>query len=335
MNYHCYLCHDRTFSDNKHVVLHLKKEHKIKENIHQIKCTVRNSKCDKHFQTFKGLSGHVLTCLNDKKKYLKDSLEEIENDRTQNSKNRRPSSFIFNINDEEVLSNENENTFVCADDECFGATPEVKDDSFVLNSSDQSSPSIIETPGEATTNFFAGLLQLNLNETAMNSVIELTDRLLNKAHQFCSTSMKMRTENCLEVLDCSMSLFVDGLHRFNSAYKRKQFVKNHESYIEPQQFGIGTHFELKRDKTSGILEQVHKQSTLSYVSPLEIVKKTFKMPHVRDSYFNFQSQKHTCIPNVYRNFCCGTLSKISIYSKIIQTVFSCKFSSMDLKYAAH
>lgn len=143
----------------------------------------------------------------------------------------------------------------------------------------------------------------------MNSIIELTGRLLNKTHQFCNSSMKTHEENPFEALDCSMNLFSAGLYRFSTAFKRKNFVKNHESYIEPQQFGIGTHFELKRDKLSGILEQVHKQSTLSYVSPLEIITRIFKMPHVREEYFTYQSQKHTCVPDVYRDFCCGSTFK--------------------------
>lgn len=310
MSFHCYLCSDHTFDNNKKVVFHLKKEHKIKENIHQIKCTVINSKCGKYFQTFRGLAKHVSICMNDQQKYLQDSLGQIENNCTENSKQCQSGSFIFDTNDDyTALSNENNTTFVCEDDECNGANYQIKNDSFVLNSSNQSSRPVIETPGEATTNFFAGLLQLNLNETTMNSIVELTSRLLNKTHQFCSSSMKSHEKNPLEVLDCSMCLFSDGLHRFNATFKRKHFVKSHESYIEAQQFGIGTHFELKRDKTSGLLEQLHKQSTLSYVSPLEIITKIFKMPHVRDEYFIYQSQKHTCIPNVYRDFCCGSTFK--------------------------
>lgn len=309
MHFYCYLCGDRTFDDNKQVVHHLKKEHKIKEKVHRIKCTVKNSKCENHFQTFRGLSNHVLSCLNTQKNNLQHSLNKNENGRAQMSEYRRSASFVFETNDQRSntgVSNENNNTYVCENDDNDGANFEMKDDSFVLNSSTQSTPTASETPGEATTNFFAGLLQLNLNETTMTSIVQLAGRLLSKTYQFCSSSMKTHKDNPFEMLDCSMSLFIDGLNRFNTAYKRKQFVKNHQSYIEPQQFGIGTHFELKRDKTSGTLEQVHKQSTLSYVSPLEIIKKMFKMSHFRDEYFAYQSQKHTCVPNVYQDFCCGS-----------------------------
>lgn len=309
MSFNCFLCCDRFFDDNKLAVLHLKKYHKIKEKIHQIKCTVTNSKCGKHFQTFYGLTRHVSICLKNTNESVQVSTEQIGSDRTQNSKNYRPNSFIFNTSDRQTDNNEHNHTFVCDDDEYNGINSRAKHESFVLNSSNQSPQVEIETPGEATTNFFAGLLQLNLNEITINSIVALTGRLLNKTHQFCSKMMQIRTENPLEVLDSSMNLIVDRLHRFNTTHKRKQFVKNHKSYIEPQQFAIGTHFELKRDKNTGILEQVHKQSTFSYVSLPEIIKKMFKEPHVRDAYFNYQSQKHTCMPDVYQDFCCGSTFK--------------------------
>lgn len=314
MNFNCYLCSNRLFDNNKDTVSHLKKEHKIKQKIHQIKCTVRNSKCGKQFQTFAGLNQHVKTCLNNNSDSVENDSEHrsITCDNVQNSKHRRPSSLIFHTSAEINTANadENNNTFVCNNNDEFNVTTSViENDSFVLNSSTQTSQAIVETPGEATTKFFAGLLQLNLNETTMDSIVELTEILLNKTHQFSNTSIQTQKENPLEMLDCSMNLVVNGLRRFNTSYKRKQFIKNHESYIQPQQVGIGTHFELQRDKETGILEQVHKQSTFSYVSPLEIIKKIFQKSHVREAYFNHQAKKHTCEPNVFRDFCCGSTFK--------------------------
>lgn len=312
MSFYCYLCSDRFFEDDKLVVKHLKANHRIKEKINQIKCTVKNSKCGKHFQTFHGLNRHVQNCLKDCTEYMQD--EQIECEIIQNTKNR-PKSLIFNLSDEQTgFPDEHNHSIVYDNDVNNTTTANAKPISFVLNSSDQSSQVEIETPGASTTNFFAGLLQLNLNETTINSIVKLTNTLLNKTHQFCSKSMQLHEGNFLEALDCSMNLFVDGLHRFNTAHKRKQFVRNHKSYIEPQQLAIGTHFEMKRDKTTGILEHVHKQSTFSYVSPLEILTKLFKQPHFHDTYFTYQSKKHTCMPGIYRDFCCGsTFQNINLY----------------------
>lgn len=309
MDFSCYLC-DKFFNSNKVTVLHLKKEHKIKQKIHEIKCTVRNSKCNKYFQTFHGLNRHVKTCLNNKNESIHDQ-STID---TPISNYRRPNSLIFNTSDELVAETpspkESNNTFVCnSDNEYILTTSSAENGSFVMNSSNQSAQITVETPNEATTKFFAGLLQLNLNEKSMDSIIGLAAELLKKTHQFSNSLMQTRNENPLGVLDCSIGLVVDGLHRFNTSFKRKKFIKNHDSYIQPQQIGIGTHFELQRDKASGILEQVHKQSPFSYVSPLEIVGKSFRIPHVREAYFKHQAEKHICVPNVFRDFCCGSTFK--------------------------
>lgn len=87
MSFHCYLCSDRFFDNNKLVVNHLKAEHRIKEKINLIKCTVKNSKCGKHFQTFSGLNRHIKNCLNDSTECTQD--QQIECDHTQNTKHYR------------------------------------------------------------------------------------------------------------------------------------------------------------------------------------------------------------------------------------------------------
>lgn len=95
------------------------------------------------------------------------------------------------------------------------------DQSFVLDPSKHSSGMQFETPYEATTNFFAGILQLNLTEKATTDIFRLTERLLNKTYQFCSQSIESHERIPLEALDCSISLTINGLKRFESSYRRK------------------------------------------------------------------------------------------------------------------
>lgn len=323
MNFECYLCDNKYFNDNNLVVEHLKKEHKIKEKVHQLKCTVKNSRCGKNFLTFYGLNRHVRTCLNDKinlnadisSVHTADISCEIEP--VQSFKSRRPNSFLFNFSNEDSNNiNENEESFVCDENGCAPNASSKEDQSFVLNSSKESSDVHIETPSVTTTNFFAGLLQLNLNDKVTNDIFRLTEILLIKTYQFCSQSIKTHINKPLEALDCSMNLAVDGLQRFNSSYKRKQFLQNHKSYIEPQQYCIGTHWEMERDNSTKILEPVHKQSKFSYVPPLEILSHLFKKPHFREAYFAHQANKHTCVPNIYRDFCCGSaFEKIDLFKE--------------------
>lgn len=224
MSFHCYLCVNRLFKDNKEVVEHLKKEHKIREKIHKIKCTMKGSKCGKHFQTFYGLDRHVKTCLNDESNSDAEVCsKQPEFERLKSLEPPRPDSFIFNISNAAnvTTSSGNDDTFVCDENNAGVQATSKTDQSFVLDSSKHSSGMQFETPYEATTNFFAGILQLNLTEKATTDIFRLTERLLNKTYQFCSQSSESHERIPLEALDCSISLTINGLKRFESSYRRK------------------------------------------------------------------------------------------------------------------
>lgn len=67
--YKCYKC-DIKFNETKNVIDHLKKVHKIKEKVMQIKC-VNNFDthvCSQTFLTFDGLRKHLKKCDSDSKK---------------------------------------------------------------------------------------------------------------------------------------------------------------------------------------------------------------------------------------------------------------------------
>lgn len=56
MNYSCFKC-DETFVSSKEAISHLKRTHFLIDNFEPIKCIVK--RCDKTFNTFRGLSSHL------------------------------------------------------------------------------------------------------------------------------------------------------------------------------------------------------------------------------------------------------------------------------------
>lgn len=57
----CYLCFSE-FNDDKLTLEHLRKSHRVKEKINDIKCIVKNAQCTKAYQTWAGLKKHIITC---------------------------------------------------------------------------------------------------------------------------------------------------------------------------------------------------------------------------------------------------------------------------------
>lgn len=310
MNFQCKLCTNEYFASNKEAVVHLKKNHGVKEKRDQIGCTVKNSKCGKFFHTFQGLSRHISTCsiqletetVNEAEKQL-----ECSNDSVNISEiiAKLQDSYIFEgsevENDLSSMGDSNlvNNTFICEEVAAEGGEPSF---SFDLSTA--------VTCDEITKNYLMGLLSLNINEKTMNDMFRLTGTLLENTHRFCQQSMAENDPSSIESLNCSMKLICNDLQKFDSSYKRKQFIESQPSFVEPIQLGIGTHFENERDPNSHFRTPVRKQSLFSMISPLEIIEKLFEKPHFRETYFEYnQKTKHICEPNVYRDFCCGSVYK--------------------------
>lgn len=123
-----------------------------------------------------------------------------------------------------------------------------------------------------TRNFLMGLLTLNMNDKTKNDVFRLTGALLKQTLKFFHLSKSANEDNSVESLNFLMNLICNDLQKFDSSYKRKQFLERQPSFVMPEQVGIGTHWENERDKYSHILTPVRKQSLFSVISPLDIIK---------------------------------------------------------------
>lgn len=310
MNFQCKLnCMNTYFASNTEAIKHLKKIHKIKEKKDLIGCTVKNSICGKSFQTFKGLSSHVLTCLN-----RFEIVNEVESrdDSVCVSENEAniQNSYIFDITEDGMnLSSTSENNPVNNHENSFifdGAAEGGHETSYVFNSSETDSI----TCDQIAENFLMGLLSLNINEKTTNDIFRLTDTLLKQTHQFCQKLVTTNGETSLDSLNSSMNLICNEIQKFDSSYKRKQFIENLPSFVKPKQVGIGTHWENVRSKDSEFRTPVRKQSLFSMVSVLDIIKNLFEKPHVREAYFTYNEKtKHVCKPNEYQDYCCGSIYK--------------------------
>lgn len=143
------------------------------------------------------------------------------------------------------------------------------------------------------------LLTLNINGKPMNDVLRLTTKLLERTQQFCKQSFAPTDDTTIQSLNSSMGLICSDLKKFDSSYKRKQFIESQPSFVPPVQVAIGTQWENERDKTEYVQMPTRKQSSFVMISPIGYLKSLFEEPHFREIYFTYQRNKHVCQPNVY------------------------------------
>lgn len=62
MRFQCFKC-SKNSSHKEKIIKHLKIEHTLKDHTEQLKCIVKESKCDFMCLTFRGLTAHVNKCV--------------------------------------------------------------------------------------------------------------------------------------------------------------------------------------------------------------------------------------------------------------------------------
>lgn len=281
MAFQCYLCSELYSNDNKEVIKHLKTVHKIKENVHQLKCTVRNSNCDRIFATFNGLNRHVKNCASNHDASSNSQIDKPVAAKEQKHDNNN--SFVFNETSL-VLSDANQTAESSFLFDCSAnidvRSSEAECSGFLLNCSGSENANFNgndrRVAGFSFHQFFNEMLQLNLKDSDLNTIFRLLEKLLENVQSFCLDDLKTHNDNPLEAFETSMTLIRNGLHEFSSSYKRQLVVQQNELYVEPKEIGIGTQWDLKRDKTLKSLLPVHRQSFFFYISPIETIKSLFK-----------------------------------------------------------
>lgn len=152
--------------------------------------------------------------------------------------------------------------------------------------------------------------QLKVNEATLNNIFKITENLIEYTRKMCYKSIEANKSNPLEATDATISAVSTELNKFNSTYKRNQQFKSDKNFIPAMEYGIGTHIDIKRDRKTKLLKQIHSQSTFFYASMIEKLRQLFATDDFRKEYFDFNTKtKHRCTPGIYKNFCCGEIYK--------------------------
>lgn len=82
--------------------------------------------------------------------------------------------------------------------------------------------------------------------------------------------------NALQVLDRTTDYVSKHFEKYDSRYKRNKILTSHPLYVPPLEVGIGTRFELERDRVNNIAIPKRIQSTFEYVSIVDTLVSLFK-----------------------------------------------------------
>lgn len=167
----------------------------------------------------------------------------------------------------------------------------------------------------ALTSFLFIINSLKVPEERKNTFYQCTKDLLESFSNFISGIMAQDSGyTYIEALDLAKSYVCDQLKRCNSTFKRQRQAENSATYVKPQEFAIGTHFEMKLSKGKNMSIPKLLQSKGHYIAITETVRSLFKNESFRDLYLKYNAidpceRGHTCQSNNYYGFCCGQVFK--------------------------
>lgn len=168
-----------------------------------------------------------------------------------------------------------------------------------------------ETPYKQFDDFFAtfqsDLLSMNLTEANKDKFYNLSENLVKNFTNLCMSSMN---DNNNEILQNCLSHAVEKLEQNNSTAKRLKQAKSKNTYVPPQETGIGVKWKTISDPRNCLPDSKHVQTTYSYVPIVDTIRALFSNPAFYDMYFEYnENSPHICTPGVYEDFCCGSTSK--------------------------
>lgn len=296
MNFVCFIC-EKKFSELDVTIHHLKIIHIVKDNVHEIKC-VANNGCGKKYASFKSMRAHAMLCVKTKQNIP----ENLEDD-----------CLV------EPLYNETFELFPEPETEADTGliVPVIECPSNVKKADFTNNPNEFEPSlNDIIETFIADVFSLKLNDKNTDFIFKLLERLVSTVGTVLFTNKSITHETLIGIMS-------GKFRAVNSQRKRQHFFAERDSFIQPQLKAIGTHWEMKRDKNTGIALPTQVQSTFPYVPISKTLITLFDRADFKKLYLDYNSsgtgnisEKHICEKGRYRDFCCSEMfSKNELFSK--------------------
>lgn len=301
--YKCYICGVFLPENGNVFVKHLTTVHQIKNRENSMICP---AKCTNSFLTFDGLKKHAKVCAmkNSFPPLTPESPTKLCNSKENEIEELNITNAGINWYRHQVYEDSD------SDDDEDEDNDFVKTSENYIGSTDSSEEDCNDDLEAIVKRFLGSILNQNLNQKTLNSIIQLVKYLINDIGKFYSSKVFQNQSCSTELLMSMFKLIMTELARFDSTFKRAKFIRRQSNYVSPKRCGIGTNWEMRRNKKTRLMIPHHVQSIYTFIPPSKTIKTMFQNRKIVETYMEYnQSQKHLCVDGVYEDFCCGEVAK--------------------------
>lgn len=155
-------------------------------------------------------------------------------------------------------------------------------------------------------NFATKVNRITNNEKQKDDFFNWCGDLIGKYSAFVK-SLNQANSTAFNAIDFAQNFVTQKLRQSNTAEKRQRQIETASSYVKPQEFALGTRWEMKRTKDGPTLPQL-VESTYQYIPIIDTLRALFENQHFRKMYLEY-NKKVTSNTGVYEDFRCGSVFK--------------------------
>ena len=112
------------------------------------------------------------------------------------------------------------------------------------------------------------------------------DAVLNCTSEIQGTDFEKKLDSCFEQLQNPFSVL-------NTGAKRQKFFKEKWEIVEPVEYVLGVRFDVCRDRTTGVYNQIPVTDKFVYVPILGTLKSMFKNSEICESFLQAKQEEES------------------------------------------
>lgn len=174
-------------------------------------------------------------------------------------------------------------------------------------------PNCIDTGFDEFFSLFSNeITDMCLSKKFTNKIFELCEKLiianLNLTERFLEKSGK-KCEYVVEALNTTQHYVLEKILSVKTSYRRDKQLETNHNYVAPVEKAMGLKWKTKISPELDLLDHQISQTTFQIVPIAETLKSLFSNSDFRSIFNEYNSKKHLCIENVYRDYCCGAVGQ--------------------------
>lgn len=151
--------------------------------------------------------------------------------------------------------------------------------------------------------------EMRLSKKNTDKIYQLCEEIICESLDLCERSFKKSQKNSVDIISDTKQYVLKKTSSVKTAYLRNKILMQNKNYVAPVAKAMGLKWKTKIKTDFDLPDHQLMQTTFQFVPPSQTLVKLFSNPEIQSIFFDYNKQKHTCCDGIYKDYCCGNVSK--------------------------